>query len=150
MKTKTFYLATIATFVWIILAQSYAATIPAGTTLVVRTLQAISAIDQPGTPFTAELENNVTANGKVVLPAGTKLSGKVQTAKRTTTSTQQLTVNLTSVQFGGRAVPIKTTGAYHLDSTTYQSRRGTSVSRAAYTVPSGRKMQFRLAESLNL
>ena len=81
MKTKTFYLATIATFVWIILGQSYAATIPAGTTLVVRTLQAISAIDQPGTPFTAQLENNVTANGKVVLPAGTKLSGKVETAK---------------------------------------------------------------------
>jgi len=104
MKTKTFYLAAIVSFVWIILGQSYAATIPAGTTLVVRTLQAISAIDQPGTPFTAELENNVIANGKVVLPAGTKLSGKVETAKRTTTSTQQLTVNLTSVQFGGRAV----------------------------------------------
>ena len=89
MKTKTFYLATIVSFVWIILGQSYAATIPAGTTLVVRTLQAISAIDQPGTPFTAQLENNVTANGKVVLPAGTKLSGKVQTAKRTTTSTTE-------------------------------------------------------------
>ncbi len=150
MKTKTFYLAAIVSFVWIILGQSYAATIPAGTTLVVRTLQAISAIDQPGTPFTAELENNVIANGKVVLPAGTKLSGKVETAKRTTTSTQQLTVNLTSVQFGGRAVRIKTTGAYHLDSTTYQTRHGVSVSRASYTVPSGRKIQFRLAEPLNL
>ena len=40
MKTKPFYLATIVSFVWIILGQSYAATIPAGTTLVVRTLQA--------------------------------------------------------------------------------------------------------------
>ena len=150
MKTKTFYLAAIATFVWIVLGQSYAATVPAGTTLVVRTLQAISAIDRPGTPFTAELENNVTANGKVVLPVGTKLSGKVETGKRTTTSTEQLTVNLTSVQFGGRAVPIKTTGAHQLDATSHQTRRGTSVSRAAYTVPSGRKMHFRLAESLNL
>jgi hypothetical protein len=74
----------------------------------------------------------------------------VETAKRTTTSSQQLTVNLTSVQFGGRAVPIKTTGAHQLDSTTHQTRRGVSVSRASYTVPSGRKMQFRLAESLNL
>jgi hypothetical protein len=150
MKTKISYVAAIATFIWIILGQSYAATIPAGATLVVRTLQAISAIDQPGTPFTAELEKNVTANGKVVLPAGTKLSGKVQTAKRTTTSSQQLTVNLTSVQFGGRAVPIKTTGAYQLDSTAHQTRRGTSVSRASYTVPSGRKMEFRLAKPLNL
>jgi hypothetical protein len=150
MKTMTFYVAAIAIFVWIVLGQSHAATIPAGATLVVRTLQAISSIDQPGTPFAAELEKNVTANGKAVLPAGTKLSGKVATSKRTTTSSQQLTVNLASVQFGGRALPIKTTGAYQLDSTSHQTRRGVSVSRASYTVPSGRKMQFRLAEPLTL
>ena len=59
MKTKTFYLAVIATFVWIFLGQSNAATIPAGTTLVVRTLQAISSIDPPGMRFAAELQNSL-------------------------------------------------------------------------------------------
>jgi hypothetical protein len=150
MKSKTSYLAAIATFVWIILGQSYAATIPAGAMLVGRTLQSISSRDQPSMPFAAELENNVTANGKVVLPAGTKLSGKIATSKRTTTSSQQLTVNLANLQFGGRTVPNRTTGAYQLESTSHQTRSGVSVSRYSYVVPSGRKMQFRLAELLTL
>ena len=53
------------------------------------------------------------------------------------------------VQIGGRAVPIKTTGARPL-SNDYQTKRGVSVSRAAYTVPAGKQIEFQLAQPLNL
>lgn len=150
MNTKTFILGAISIFAWISLDQSSAATVPAGTTLVVRTLQAISSVDAPGTRFSAQLENSVTVNGKVVLPAGTKLSGKVETSRRTATSSQRLTVNITDAQVGGRTVPIKTAGAYQLANTSFKTRRGVSVSSASYHVAAGRKIEFRLAQPLNL
>ncbi len=90
---------------------SFGVTIPAGTLLVVRTLHGISSIDAPGTRFLAELAKDVVVNGKVVLPVGTKVSGQVATSKRTHTSSQRLSVNLTDVQVGGRSLPIKTAGA---------------------------------------
>jgi len=150
MKTKTFILGAISIFAWISLDQSSAATVPAGTTLVVRTLQAISSTDAPGTRFTAQLANSVTVNGKVALPAGAKLSGKVETSRRTAASSQRLTVNITDAQVDGRTVPIKTTGAYQLDNTGFKTRSGASVSRASYHVAAGRKIEFRLAQPLNL
>ncbi|HTE94484.1 MAG TPA: hypothetical protein VK678_13360 [Bradyrhizobium sp.] len=51
---------------------SPAATVPAGTVLIVQTLNAVSSTDAPGTRFGAQLANNVGINGKVILPAGTK------------------------------------------------------------------------------
>jgi hypothetical protein len=82
---------------------SFGATIPAGSFLVVRTLQAISSIDAPGTRFPAQLDKDVVVNGKVVLPVGTKVSGRVATSKRTHTSSQRLT----DVEVGGRSLLIK-------------------------------------------
>jgi hypothetical protein len=148
MRTNISYLLAIATFAWITLGQSNAATIPAGAILVVKTLQPISSVDAPGKPFLAQLETNVTASGKVLLPAGTKVSGKVKTSRRMTMSPHPLTVDLTDVQFGGRTVPIKTTGACQL--VNFETTRGVAVSRQSYVVASGRKMQFRLAAPLNL
>jgi hypothetical protein len=148
MKTSTFYLVAVATFVCITLAQSYAATIAAGTTLLVRTLEPISSVDSPGKRFQARLETNVGVSGKVILPAGTKVSGKVETSRRMTMSSEPLTVNLTDVQFGGRKVHIKTTGAYQLNS--FTTSRGVGISGHSYVVASGRKMEFRLAAPLNL
>ena|SRR5450432_2871401 len=148
MKTKIFYLLAIATFAWITLGQSNAATIPAGAILVVRTLQPISSGDTRGKQFLTQLETNVTVNGKVILPAGTKVSGKVETSKRMTMSPHPLTVNLTDVHFGGRTVPIKTTGACQLEN--FKTARGVPISGHSYVVASGRKMEFRLAAPLNL
>lgn len=147
MKTKTFSLVAIATFVCVT-SQSQAATIPAGATLVVRTLDPISSVDSPGKRFHAQLETNISAKGKVILPAGTKVAGRVETSRRMTMSSEPLTVNLTDVQFGGRTVPIKTAGAFQLEN--FKTSRGVSISRHSYVVASGRKMEFRLAAPLNL
>lgn len=149
MKTKILILAGLAMLAWLVPQDSPAATVPAGTTLVVQTLDAVSSTDPPETRFAAQLANNVAVNGKVVLPAGTKLSGRIETSKRLVSSSQRLTVDLTDVQAGGRAVPIKTTGARPL-SNDFRTKRGIEVSRAGYTVPAGKRMEFQLAQPLNL
>jgi hypothetical protein len=126
-----------------------AATIPAGATLVVRTLDTISSQDVPGTRFAAQLQNNVAVKGTVLLRAGTRLSGKIATSKRTHhNSYEKLTVDITEATVGGRAVPIKTTGAYHLDNTNFKTRNDRYVSRPSYHVAAGRLMEFRLAQPL--
>ena len=129
---------------------AFGVTVPAGTPLVVRTLHGISSIDAPGTRFPAELEKEVVVNGKVALPVGTKVSGQVATSKRTHTSSQRLSVNITDVQVGGRSLPIKTAGAIGLEQSAHKTRRGVSVSTYSYQVPSGRRIEFRLAQPLNL
>ena len=131
----------------------FAVTIPAGTTLVVRTLHSISTADAPGRAVRMQLDKNVVVNGKVALPAGTKISGRIETSKRTRTPTrsQDLTVNLTDAQVHGRTVAIKTTGAVSLENPFARtSQRGVQVSTFNYQVPSGTRVQFRLGSPLQL
>ena len=148
MKAKIFISFGLTTLVWLVPQNSPAATVPAGTTLIVQTLDAVSSTDAPGTRFAAQLVNNAVVNGKVILPAGTKVSGKIETSRRLASSSQRLTVNLTHVQAGDRSVPIKTTGARPL-SNEYKTKRGIEVSRASYTVPAGKRIEFQLAQPLN-
>jgi hypothetical protein len=140
----------IATPVLLLLAANLAsaATIPAGTTLVVRTLQTIASVDAPGTRFPVQLENNLVVNGKVALAAGAKLTGKVVTSRRTYSSTQRLTVDITEAIVGGRTIVVRTTGAAQLDNNRFKTRNDVSVSRAGYAVPAGRVIQFHLAQPL--
>lgn len=149
MKAKMLILAGVAMLVWYLPQDSSAGTVPAGTILVVRTLNSVASTDTVGTRFAAQLVTNVTLSGRAVLPAGTKFSGKVETSRRMVSSTQRLTVNLTEVQIGGRAVPIKTTGAREL-SNDYKTKRGITVSRSAYTVAAGKQIEFQLSQPLNL
>jgi hypothetical protein len=149
MKAKNFVLAGLAMFPWLLPQDAPAATVPAGTVLIVQTLNAVSSTDAPGTRFAAQLANNLATNGKVILPAGTKFSGKVETSRRTVSGSQRLTVNLTDVQAGGHSVPIKTAGARELGND-FKTKGGIAVSRAAYTVPAGKRIEFQLAQPLNL
>ena len=95
------------------------------------------------------LAHNITANGAVVIPAGTKFTGVVVTARRTVSSAQRLTVDVTGIDLGGRRVVVTTTGAQRLDNNV-RTKRGTPVSRANYTVAVGRRLQFRLARPITL
>ena len=150
MKKHTLIWIGIASLAFLAVDTAFGVTIPAGTPLVVRTLHNIASIDAPGTRFPAELTKDVVVNGKVVLPVGTKVSGQIATSKRTHTSSQRLSVNITDVQVGGRSLPIKTNGAIGLEQSTHKTRRGVSVSSYSYQVPSGRRIEFRLAQPLNL
>ena len=137
--------------VWLTAPFLSAATVPAGTTLVVRTGATISSRDRVGRTFVTQLDQNVAVQGKTLLPAGTKVLARVETSQADSRRPDPLSVNLTSISIGGQTVPIKTDGAFQLEAkprTARQMRTGVSV--GSFTVPSGTKMQFRLAQPLNL
>jgi hypothetical protein len=147
--SKTFL--SISMCVWLTAPFLSAATVPAGTTLVVRTGATISSRDRVGRTFVTQLDQNVAVQGKTLLPAGTKVLARVETSQADSRRPDPLSVNLTSISIGGQTVPIKTDGAFQLEAkprTARQMRTGVSV--GSFTVPSGTKMQFRLAQPLNL
>src|SRR5260370_28580727 len=112
----------------------------------------ISSHERVGRTFTAQLDQDIVVKGKVLLPAGTKVLGTVEASRANShTSTSPLTLNLTGVSSNGRTVPIKTVSAVQPQDkakTARQSRAGVSLGTS--TFPSGTKMEFRLAEPLNM
>ena len=130
-----------------------AATIPAGTPLIVRTAGGISSHATPGRTFTAKLDQDVVINGDVVLRAGTPISGIIESSRgsRSTTSSKPLTLNLTAVSARGRMVPVRTTGGVQPENrakTTRQSRGSFTVGEKIF--PAGTRLEFRLARPLHL
>lgn len=148
MKITTLLLVIVAIFAWGTARDAGAATVPGGTHLVVRTLDVITSADAPGTKFHTELVQPVTVQGRVVLPAGTKIMGKVETSRRMASSDDRLSVNLTDVIIGGRHHPLKTTGAVH--PVNFTTSRGVAVTRGYYNVARGKTLQFTLAQPLQL
>ena len=148
MKAKTLILAGLAILAALAPQNSPAATVPAGTILIIRTLHAVASADAVGSRFPAQLASNVAVKGKVLLPAGAKLTAKVVTSRRLASSKDRLTIDLMDVHVAGRVVPIRTTGAQVL-SNDHRTRSGVEVSRVSYTVPAGKVMQFQLAQPAN-
>jgi hypothetical protein len=149
MTRKTFVLIAIASCVWI--ATSFAATIPAGTTLAVRTLNTIHSNDRVGRTFTAQLDQGVVVNGKVVLQAGTKFHGKIEASQANPRNSQPLTLNLTDVSVNGRTIPIRTVSGFQLENIAKVGRaKARGISVGSFVAPHGTQMQFRLAQPLNV
>ena len=135
--------------VWISAASfSAAVTIPAGTHLLARTVQPVSSHERVGTPFQAELERDVVVNGKVLLRAGTPVSGVVEgSLHRAGPKSDALRLNLKTITIHGRSVPVHTTGSYRLDRHT--TSRGVSVSGRDWNFPYHTRLVFHLAQPLN-
>lgn len=130
-------------------ALSIAATIPAGTILIARTTQPISSHERVGAPFKAELIQEVVVKGKVVAPAGTHLTGVVETSlKNRHSMAGALTVNLRTISIHGRTIPVHTTGPYRLDRKV--TSRGVSVSGREWNFPYHTRIGFHLAQPINL
>ena len=149
MKLKRLFLALFSASV--AAATSFGATVPAGTPIVVRTNAAISSHATPGQHFTGVLDQNLAANGGVVLKAGTHVSGIIQASRgsRSTTSSSPLTLALTAVAANGRMVPIKTASVEPQGAKTTRSSRG-SFSFGENLFPAGTRLEFRLAQPLHL
>src|SRR5258708_29450423 len=111
MKITTPLLLFVGPFAWFAVDNALATTVPAGTSLVVKTLDTISSSETRGKKFPTVLLHDVAVKGRVVLPAGTKVTAKIVTSKRMSSSAERLTVNLTDVMVGGHAIPLRTTGA---------------------------------------
>ena len=135
-------------------AAALAATIPAGATIVVTTVDALSSHESRGRTFKTKLAADLKAGGKTAVPAGTIVYGVVEASRNpmVKTTTSPLTVNVKRVAINGQKIPIKTTGGVSPETlsafTTQQKRTGVSVGKGI--VERGTKLEFRLAQPLNL
>src|SRR5215475_9090250 len=102
--------------------------LPAGTTLVVRTVDAVSSKNQAGTPFTTRLEYDLEGTS---LKAGTTITGKVQSSTQAGRVRGQSTLDLrlTQITVNGKQVPIVTSG--------YQQAGEKSIKKAAKGAAAG-------------
>lgn len=147
MKKITITLA--AAFSWLAIQLSVAATIPAGTTLGVRTSETISSNEPVGKTFAAQLDRDVVVGGRILLRAGTEVTGRVDSSRRLTST--PLILNVTQIASHGRLITIKTEQGFRADGTRFKTRRGVAVSSGGiFHLPSGTRMQFRLAQPVDL
>jgi len=121
-----------------------AATIPAGTPIVVKTSVALSSREASGRRFPVEVVRNVMANGKVVVPAGTKGTAIVKSPLvRVGSTTRPLTFRL--VALNGHALKSQDLEVDNMSPWTVGARR-IQVSGAAYAIPVGSVFQFQLKD----
>ena len=148
MTKKTFIIA-IASCAWTMTA--FTATVPAGTTLVVRTLNTIQSTDRVGRTFTAQLDQDVVVNGKVVLRAGTKFDGKIESSQANPFRSGPLILNLTDVSVNGRTILIKTVSGFQVQNIAMRgAARARGISVGPFVVPHGTRLEFRIAQPLNV
>ncbi len=131
-------------------ANSFAATIPAGTTLTVTTVSPITSKDVVGRSFEAKIAQDVSIKGNVLLKAGTKAFGKIKSSRYNPRKNEPLTVELTSVSVNGRNVAVKTNSVE--PSSPVRTARQAQYGHTAgtLTVTPGTKMQFQLLQSVTL
>ena len=87
-------------------------TVNAGTALLVRMVDAVSSKDPQGKRFTTTLETDLVVNGTMVAKAGTKVYGRVQSAKQAGRYAGQSTLDLrlSEMAVGPNLVPLVTSG----------------------------------------
>jgi hypothetical protein len=132
-----------------------AATIPTGTSLVVTTVVPLSSHERPGRTFETKLATDLKAGGKTVVPAGTIIFGVVEKSRNPMgirTTSEPLTVNLKSIAINGQQIPIKTTGGVAPETLSgfMGVQKRTDASAGKSILQRGTKLQFRLAQPLNL
>jgi hypothetical protein len=124
-----------------------AATIPAGTTLIVSTASSVSSQDPVGRTFAAQLDQDVAVKGTVLLKAGTKAFGKIKSSRANARKSEPLTLELTSISVNGRDVAVKTNSFQPgtPPRTARQARHGHTA--GTLVVSPGTKLQFQLAQA---
>src|SRR5262245_60376839 len=124
-------------------------TLPAGTSLSVRTTSQISERDPVGRTFTGQLDQNVGT----VLKAGTGVTGTV-TASRASSrpgrGSAPLSVALSSISVNGGNVAIKTHSVQPQGATTAQTAeaRSRGVTAGNIVVTPGTTMQFVISQAV--
>ena len=132
-----------------------AATIPAGTSLTIKTTSQISERDPVGRTFTGQVDQDVVVNGATVLKAGTAVTGRI-TASRASSrpgrGSAPLSVALTSIKANRSNGAIKTGSVQPQGATTAQTAqmRSRGVSAGNILVTPGTTMQFVLSQAVTL
>ena len=112
-------------------------TIPAGTTLRVRTVDLVSSTDAPGRLFGLVLDSDLRVNDKLAAKAGTKLYGKVEQSAQAgrVAGKSNLAVALESMEIRGSRVPVSSdaqvsTGKGSMQKTARRALVGTAIGGA--------------------
>ncbi len=95
---------------------SQSVTIPAGTRISVRTIDAIdSTEDRVGDRFEASLEETLSVDGNAVVPKGSEVYGRLEESKESGTFTgrPELKLELTGIVVNGETIPL-VTGEYEV------------------------------------
>ena len=122
--------------------------LPAGTILSVSTESSISSQDPGGSIFPVKINEDVAVNRTVLMRAGTKAFGKIQTSRSNPRKSEPLSLELTWISVNGRNVAVKTDAiqpAFPLTTgqqARYRHTAGTSV------LSPGTKFRFRLARAV--
>ena len=125
-----------------------AAMIPAGTIISVSTESSISSQDPVGRTFAAKINEDVAIKRTVLLRAGIKAFGKIQSSRANPRKSEPLSLELTWISVDGRTVAVKTEAvepAFPVTTgqqTRYRRTAGTSV------LSPGTKFRFRLAQAV--
>jgi hypothetical protein len=145
MTTNKFMALTALSCALLAVAHLNAATLPAGTTLTVKTVSLITSQDVQGRSFEAKLSQEVAAQGTVLLRTGTQIFGKIVSSRANPRKSAPLALELSSISLNGRRIPIKTNsvapeGPRTARQAQYGHTAGTTV------VNPGTTMQFQLLQ----
>ena len=127
-----------------------AATLPAGTTIIVSTVSLITSQTVVGRSFEAKLAQDVSVKGHIFLKAGSKAFGKIASSRANPRKSEPLSVELASLQVGGRRIPVKTNAVepHGPPQTARQAQYGHTAGTTV--VNPGTRLQFQLLQSVTL
>lgn len=113
LRSKTFAFIALCTMALpvVALSQQRMVPVPAGTPILVRTVEPVdSNVNPQGYRFATVLETNLTVGGNVVVPAGNTAFGQLAQAKQAgrATGSSELALELTSIVINGTAYPVIT------------------------------------------
>ena len=124
-----------------------AITVPAGTSMMVKTGTKVSSKDKPGRKFSATLEANLLAGDKVVAKAGTQVYGQVvksgTVGRGIVVQHSDLVLGLTDINIEGTMYPIQT-------SSFSEKSTGIVLQRRSVVIPSGSLLEFKLTQPLTV
>ena len=131
-----------------VIPHSNAATIPAGTTLTIKTVSLITSQSIPGRSFEAKLAQEVSIRGTVLVPAGTKVFGKISSSRANPRKSGPLSLELSSILTNGRTIPVKTNSVqpHGPPQTGRQAQYGHTAGTTV--VNPGTTIQFQLSETV--
>ena len=122
-------------------------TVPAGTSMMIKTGNEVSSKDKPGRKFSATLEANLLAGDEVVAKAGTQVYGQVvksgTVGRGIVVQHSDLVLGLTDINIEGTMYPIQT-GSFSEKST------GILLQRRSVVVPAGSLLEFKLTQPLTV
>lgn len=153
---KTLNLTSLLTCVAILMLakpQAWAADVPAGTTILIRTTKNITSDDPPGRPFEGIVVRDIAVVGRVVIPAGTPVRGVVKSPHFTVASTSRpLTLRLTALTRNGIMIGIETEDleCYSNSPRTIGPGRRVQVTGEEFTYDAGTFILFRLKQPVKV